>query len=79
MQRERTRLSELHLRLLVKGFVELRLRAKEFRIVGSENYGDHWRVRIRYRKDSMSHGHEFAINHEGRLIWERDFESSLME
>ncbi len=68
------RLSELHLRLLIKGFVQLRLGIRDYRIVATEDYGNHWKVKIKYREDetpSWPLKHLFAINYDGSLIWDK--------
>ncbi len=66
-------MSELKLRTLVKGYVELQLNTKEFRIVSTEDQGDHWKVLVKCRDDltkDWSRRHQFAIGHDGRLIWD---------
>ena len=68
------RLSNLRLKLLVMGFVQIRLKVRNYRIVSVEDYGNHWRVKIVYSnsdEEHLSSSHVFAINHQGRLIGER--------
>lgn len=74
MRQGTLQLSEVQLRLLVQGFVRLRLKTNEYRIVSTENFGNHWRVLVKCRDDlteAWSYKHLFAISHYGRLVWDR--------
>jgi len=74
MDTHRNRLSEHHLKLLIKEFVRIRLKVRKYRIVSAEDYGNHWRVKIVHSNDDADLppiGHMFAIDHHGSLIWER--------
>ena len=69
-----SKLSELHLRLLVGGYVQLMFKTNDYRVVSAESFGNHWKVLVTYRDDSAaecSRKHLLAIVHDGRLIWEQ--------
>ena len=67
-------LSELQLRLVVKELVRIYLKTNEYRIVSTENFGNHWMVLVKCRDDlaeGWSYKHLFAISQDGRLAWDR--------
>jgi len=64
-------MSDLHLRMMVRGYVRLVLKTKDYRIVSTEDFGDHWKVLVKCRDDSRAESscrHLVAIGYDGRLI-----------